>query len=123
MSNLFEQGSTLQQLENLFAPKTVEGVWYNQKDVHLDGYDFRNCRFDNCVLHIGSGNFSLVHCYIDDSSTVVFGPLVLPVLKLFNRKTQWFYENAPTFAPTREEDGTITISRPASGLLSSAIAE
>lgn len=89
----------------------VKEVWFNNKTITLDGYTFTGCRFDNCTLNLSSSNFSIVRCYIDDSTQIYYSGEILKVIRLFNRQYDWFYKEAPIFAPKRNADGTITITR------------
>jgi len=84
-------------------------VWYHNKEVKLDGYRFIACRFDGCKLVLTSTNFELDACYIDPTTTVVYGNDVLRPIKLFNSRNEWMYAEAPYFAPIRNANGTITI--------------
>lgn len=104
------QGLGLAGLADLLQKPVVNGVWYNGKHIVLDGYKFVQCRFDNCQLHISSPNFELERCFVDPSTRVTYGEAPLRVIRLFNSPYQWFYENMPVFAPTRHEDGTISIA-------------
>ena len=87
----------------------VKGAWYNAKKIKLDGYNFIDCRFDNCQLEITSTNFELERCYIDQSTTILYGGEIIKPIRLFNARYEWVYENMPYFAPMRNSDGTITL--------------
>jgi hypothetical protein len=51
-------------LDFLGSPTAIEGRWYNNQEVPLDGFTFVRCRFDNCELIVSKGNFQLDHCWI-----------------------------------------------------------
>lgn len=41
-----------------YAEKPVlKGAWYNNQRFQIDGYKFVECRFDNCILDVSSGEF------------------------------------------------------------------
>lgn len=101
--------NALAGLANLWTIPEITGAWYNGKEVKLDGFKFVNCRFDNCTLTLSSNNIELDHCIIDDDSIILYSGDVLKPLRLWNRNTKWIYDNVPTFAPTKNDDGTITI--------------
>lgn len=109
MANDERRTNELVELLAKFGPKTVQGMWFNNRHVALDGYVFQSCRFDNCTLHISSGNFQFDRCHIDMSTTITYGATTLKVVKLFNSRNDWFYEHYPSLAPTRNHDGTISI--------------
>ena len=94
----------------LFTRPDVNGLYFNGKLVRLEGYRFVSCRFDNCQIEIVSSNFELIDCVLDPSCKLRYGGDVINVIKLFNSKIgDWIYETMPEFAPTRNEDGSITI--------------
>jgi hypothetical protein len=96
-------------LTALYFRPEVQGVWYNTKEVKLDGFRFISCRFDKCVLTVTSTNFELVNCYIGEDTTVQFGSDIAKPIRLFNLRSQWVYTTMPFFAPTLNPDGTITV--------------
>ncbi|MEQ4627640.1 hypothetical protein [Providencia manganoxydans] len=93
----------------------VNGLWYNQKSLHLDGYRFVGCRFDFCNLTISTTRFELIDCYIDGATLTYYSDEVLKVIKLFNSRNQTMYDRAPFFAPIKNNDGTITITGKSNG--------
>lgn len=89
----------------------VRGLYYNTKTVHLDGYRFIECRFDNCTLVVTTLNFEIERCVIDPSCVIQYGNAVAKVIKLFNSRLPWSYDHFPSaFVPTRGLDGSVTIS-------------
>lgn len=100
----------LDWLDTLGQRVEVQNIWFNRKDVVLDGYNFRNCRFDNCHLHISSPNFEMNRCFIDETTVIHYDGQIVSVLRLFNSRHELAYEKIPAFAPLRHEDGTITIA-------------
>ncbi|MGP1677064.1 MAG: hypothetical protein ACTS6J_07890 [Burkholderiales bacterium] len=97
-------------LAGLLKRPEVNGLYFNTKTLTLDGYTFIGCRFDNCTLHVTTPNFDLIRCVIDESTTIIYGVAVLRVIQLFNSRYPWAYEHLKGFVPTRNADGTITIS-------------
>ncbi|EJS4013481.1 hypothetical protein L1D12_19885 [Vibrio parahaemolyticus] len=84
-------------------------LWFNKKQVVLDGYRFTNCRFDGCELFVQSTNFELENCYIDATTVIKYGDGVSRVIKLFNKDNIWMKSSMPHFTATHNDDGTITI--------------
>ena len=114
----FTQQIQQSKLENLgfpFQPQLVEGLWFNQKTVHLTGYKFVRCRFDDCTLVIANGNFSLEKCYLEPDTTIQFAHEAVKLIQLFNKDNQWVSERYPSFSPEEHPDGTISINGPVHG--------
>jgi hypothetical protein len=97
-------------LAQLFGRPVVQGLYYNGKQVALDGYQFVGCRFDNCTLLVSSSNFELINCVIDEATVIQYGPEPMKIVHLFNSRSDWMYASAPALAPRRNADGTITIN-------------
>lgn len=103
-------GFGLADLPALLKKPEITGAWFNNKEIKLDGYNFISCRFDNCKLTITSTNFELNHCYLDEKTLILYGADVLRPIRLFTSRWDWMYKQMPYFAPTLNDDGTITIS-------------
>jgi hypothetical protein len=96
--------------QGLNGRQKVEGLYYLNKKIALDGYSFDGCRFDRCTLSIASTNFELFNCIIDESCAIEYGVELTKVIQLFNSRYAKSYEFfAPPFVPLRNQDGTITI--------------
>jgi hypothetical protein len=83
---------------------------YKDQRVHLDGYTFTNCCFNNCVLESDSGIFALKACMIMTNCQFYFGPSALRIIKLFNL----LYPPSGVAAhevynATNEAHGTVTV--------------
>jgi hypothetical protein len=98
--NLFEQ---------LFGRPVVQGLYYNGKAIKLDGYKFVGCRFDNCTLMTETGNFEVIDCVVDPSTSIQYGEQALKVVKLFNLHNQWMHANFPVFTPIKHSNGSVSI--------------
>jgi len=96
-------------LGSLFSAKEVSGLYFNRKTIHLDGYTFINCRFDNCTLQIATTDFELRDCVIDSSTIIEYSNNAVKVIKLFLSRYPWAYSQFPNFSPQRNSDGAITI--------------
>ena len=90
----------------------VRDVWFNGKTVKLDGFNFLNCRFDNCQLEVSTFNFEMHRCFIENNNNILYYGEVIKILRLFNSPYDWAYKAMPNFCPTRHEDGTISIEFP-----------
>lgn len=103
------RANALATLLDLYSKPEVKNVWFNAKEIKLDGYTFRNCRFDNCKLQITSTNFELDSCFIDPTTTIIFGTEIAKPIRIYNVHNDWVYEKLPFFAPQKNSDGTISI--------------
>lgn len=101
--------NTLAGLTALFGHPVINGLWYHKKEVHLDGYKFQYCRFDECTLIVSTTNFQLDHCIVDAQTKILFGPIAAKPIRLYHLRHDWAYQQAPYFAPVRNEDGTISL--------------
>ncbi|MCK9728587.1 hypothetical protein [Pseudomonas syringae] len=86
----------------------VKGLWYQSKVVHLDGWIFEACRFDNCRLVISTPYFTLKECFVDDSNEIVLEGAIVNAVKLVNFDKGDCYD-ANEHWPKRSYNGTITI--------------
>ncbi len=93
-------------------PYRVEGRWFYNRDIALDGYHFAGCRFDNCTLRTTKGSFVIENCYFS-SCTVVYNAEATKVVRLYNLfSTEAFNEALnrwPSLLPIISQDGTVTI--------------
>ena len=87
----------------------VKNLWFDKKELHLDGYRFISCRFDKCRLIVNSVNFEILDCFISEDTVLIFGNEVVKPIRLFNRSYPWIYEKIPYFAPVRTQDGKISV--------------
>ena len=106
----YQQPHSTPPLSSFFARPEVNNLYYNGKTVVLDGYKFVGCRFDNCNLQVSSTNFDLIKCVIDSSTVVTYGSAVTRIIRLFNSRYPWAYQNLPAFVPILNSDGSITIT-------------
>lgn len=102
-------GFGLGLLSTLGQRPRVNGAWYHNQEITIDGYTFVGCRFDNCTLRLSSTNFEFESCFIDGSTQIVYAGEIIKPIRLFNSRYQWVSEHMPYFAPVRNADGTITI--------------
>jgi hypothetical protein len=96
------------ELRRLLQRPVVKGLYYNGKQVTLDGYQFIECRFDNCVLIVNGTNFEIHRCVIDKSTTIEFGTEAGKIIRLYNTAKDGFLGQNP-FDPLRYDDGSVTI--------------
>lgn len=88
----------------------AENLWFNQKDVVLDGWKFSFCRFDNCRIFLSSQHFELLNCKFDEHCDIYYRNNTINIIKLFDsRYSQPFLP--PDFSAIRNSDGTISIVR------------
>jgi hypothetical protein len=85
----------------------IENLWYNQKVVRLDGWNFYGCRFDNCRLIIETPYFILNNCYIDGSNTIELHGSLMNAVRFLNITSHGAGHS--TYKPVRNIDGTISI--------------
>lgn len=92
---------------NLFQEPKVSNQWFNGQEVHLDGWHFVGCRFDNCIIFVSSPLFTLEKCLIDPSSKIVINPSIVAPVRIFNFRMP--NNGHPYFWPTFHPDGTISV--------------
>lgn len=97
-------------LSQVFQRPTAVGLYFNGKEITLDGFEFEGCRFDNCILRVSSTNFELRNCIIDNATTIEYGSEAMKIVHLFNSRTDWYYQNLPHLAPVKHANGTISIT-------------
>lgn len=97
-------------LASFWARPVVNGLYYNGKEIQLDGYKFVGCRFDKCLLKVNSDNFELINCVIDQSTQIQYSRNVAKVLKLFLGRFSWSWTWFPLFVPAKNPDGSETIA-------------
>ena len=110
MQNENQQSTGLGLLSSLANRIKVENIWFNNQIVTLDGYIFSHCRFDGCELNIWSINFELHRCFIDENTEIIYNGEIIKIVKLFNRRSERIFRTRPMFAPSRHDDGTISIT-------------
>ncbi|MEB0009328.1 hypothetical protein QN375_06045 [Pseudomonas sp. MH9.2] len=88
-------------------PPIVKGLWYQNKTIKLDGWTFESCRFDSCVLVVNSPYFTIKNCFIDKSSVIQYGELIIKVVQLFNHHAS--ANVTPDFTAIKNPDGTVSI--------------
>ncbi|QXG56094.1 hypothetical protein KTJ90_08205 [Pantoea jilinensis] len=104
-------GLGLSQLSNrsgLVLPES-RGLWFNNQEIYLDGWKFISCRFDNCKIHVSTGNFVIERCFIDNTNIIYYMGTSVNIIQLYNRGSEWARTATPGFAAAKNEDGTLTI--------------
>lgn len=89
-------------------PYRIDGKWYYKKNIHLDGYHFVRCRFDNCRIVTTTGSFLIDHC-VFSGGKIFFQGQALKIVKLFNTRATEAQKYWPDLTPTINEDGTFSI--------------
>jgi hypothetical protein len=107
--NTQEQLERVRQLLTNYQYK-IEGQWFYQQTLVIDGYAYVRCRFDNCHIHLRRGDFVLDHCYFG-YCTVWFWDDALTAIRLYN-----IFSTPPDsfpdhIRPIKHEDGTVTVSK------------
>ncbi|WP_447883110.1 hypothetical protein [Serratia fonticola] len=89
----------------------ADHLWFNQKDIVLDGWRFSSCRFDQCRIFLNSQHFELINCMIDEKSVIYYQNHTINIIRLFNSRfgSQPFLH--PHFNAYINNDGTISIVR------------
>lgn len=85
----------------------VEGLWFNQKVVKLDGWHFEGCRFDSCRLIIETPYFIVKNCYIDESNSIEVAGSLINAVRFLNIKPH--AAGHPVYGPVKNLDGTVSI--------------
>lgn len=90
--------------------QSANQLWFNQKDIILDGWQFSYCRFDRCRIFLNSQHFELINCLIDEYSTIYYQGNTVNIIKLFNSRYSLPFL-PPHFQAIKNNDGTISIVR------------
>ncbi len=90
-------------------PYRIEGQWFYNQRIILDGYTFVRCRFDSCDILTSKGTFVIDHCFFS-TCRFTFQDEAWKIVRLYNitateARTYW-----PILAPTINEDGTLSIN-------------
>jgi len=85
---------------------TRQNLYYRNTQIYIDGYIFKNCRFDQCKLITMKGNFRFVNCIFDGQTKVEYKGNALNIIKLYNRIE---HRREISLSPTENLDGTVTI--------------
>lgn len=100
-------------LQRLTENRTlIVGQWFNNTPINLDGYHFQRCRFDNCIISSGRGDFQLTDCYIDETTKVFISRNSAKPIRLLMHRLQTIgqaLEDLPGFQVKKNPDGTISI--------------
>lgn len=96
-------------LGRLLQYPEATGLYFRDQEVHLDGYKFTRCRFDNCRLIVVSGSFQLDHCVIDPSTVAIFLDPAMKIVRLYLNRWNPLPPDLYPFGPQRNADGTISI--------------
>ncbi len=91
--------------------REAESLWFNQKDIVLDGWRFTSCRFDKCRLILNSQHFELLNCFIDSETSIYYKNNTLSIIQLFNSRFGVHPFVPPEFNAIKNNDGTISIVR------------
>lgn len=103
MDNTILGGAVQEQNDSHgISPLWVQSLWYHNQIIKLDGWAFKSCRFDNCVLVIETPNFALDSCYIDPSTQVEVHGMLINAAKLISIRDTGL-------RPTWNPDGTVSI--------------
>ena len=99
--------AAIKQLATMLSRPPVQGLYYTGKEIIVDGYQFVECRFDNCRLVVNSSNFEFIDCVIDPSTVVAFNGDMMRVIQLYNLRST---VPARPFLPKVNKNGSVTIS-------------
>jgi hypothetical protein len=71
-------------VNNPAPPQTppIQGRWFNNQTINIDGYTFEGCRFDQCSLVTSMATFTLRDCYIAPTCSIFFDGPTLKVVRL-----------------------------------------
>jgi len=103
-------------------PPVIEGKWFHQQTLDLDGYHYKKCRFDSCRLNLTKGTFVIERCYFGNCGFTYMGESgnVARLINLWfaTSKPELYQQIAklcPTLLPTfHADDATVSIGGAAS---------
>ena len=109
-SNQATKAERIEMVARLLASRVpVEGRWFSDVDIKLDGYHFRFCRFDNCRLVYSTGDFVLERCFLGSGTVLTHTAAGTRAIRLFHVGYPQFDHYWQEWAPERHDDGTISI--------------
>ena len=106
------QQPNLGALAALLSPSLLyqkTNQYFRNQRIYIDGYTFKNCRFDACELVTYKGTFVFEHCVVGDDTIISYGGEALKIVKLFNSKSP-YWSFFPHIVAQRNLDGTFTIT-------------
>ena len=95
-------------------PPVIQDRWFKDQTLHIDGYVFERCRFDNCKLVTVMATFTFRSCFIAPTTRVYYDGPALKAVKLLmhdlaiKQRIQPQSEEGGIF-PTINPDGTFTL--------------
>ena len=102
--------SLSEALARLEAGTLVEGRWFKDTIIRLDGYHFKRCRFDGCKLAYFTPDFQFTECAFGEKCTILHGPfgvLAIKTFHIFFPKMDGLWSG---FAPIRHPNGTMSLN-------------
>ncbi|MEI7219231.1 hypothetical protein WCT79_19760 [Pectobacterium carotovorum] len=94
-----------------FNYQEVNGLWFHNKEIVLDGWRFSNCRMDGCLLVLNSQFFEIHNCFIDKNTKIKYSNDTVNIIRLFNYIAGDGTSTSPVFFANKNPDGTVTIAR------------
>jgi hypothetical protein len=96
------------------APPPIQGRWFKDQTIHVDGFTFERCRFDNCKIVTRFSTFVFRDCFLGPTTTVFFDGPALKAAKLLMfdlvRKGRILAQAGETgIFPAVKPDGTVTL--------------
>ena len=104
-----DNSASINSLARVLFPPKLQGLYYRDQELWLDGYTFSRCRFDNCRLHISTAQFEIDHCVLDVSTVVIYHEPISRIIRLFLSRWDNLQPSLAPLGPIRHEDGTISI--------------
>ena len=91
------------------SPYEISNQWFHNQTFFLDGYAFKNCRFDNCKLFLNRPVVVFEHCVVTGCELTFLGDAqrAVKVCNLFHPDHGLSYLN---LSPIYHEDGTFSLS-------------
>jgi hypothetical protein len=105
----------LAKIAKLYEPSpVVQGAWFKDQTVNIDGYVFERCRFDRCKLITEHATFVFRQCYLSADCSIYFNGPALKIARLLlhllreQGRVQVGADEHGVFA-TLNHDGTFTL--------------
>ena len=87
----------------------IENRWYEETPVFLDGFHYKNCRFDRCMLINIHTDFEIESCFISPDTRIEYGERGIISIRLFMSQRPEFDHFWPGLGPERLNGGKVTI--------------
>jgi len=116
LADLIQEIVRVRSPEPPLPPPPIQGQWFKDQTLYIDGYTFVGCRFDRCNLITQWATFTFRSCFISPDCRLYFQGPALKLVRLMMHDlrqkghlphVEW--TQARDIFPTPNDDGTFTL--------------